>query len=121
VLAIVGLVVIALAIYLLLPSRRRARAESGPAVSDAARAAHRHYERVLLQLARLGHRKRASDTPREFAVALVSTGDHVLEPLGALTERFYEARFGDRPLTADDVVHIDAFIADLRTVERSPM
>lgn len=118
VLAIVALVVIAAGVYLLLPGRRRAKAQGDPGISDSARIAQGHYERALTQLARLGHRKRPSQTPREFATALASTGDHILEPFEDLTERFYEARFGERPLSGADVSRLDAFILELRGVER---
>ena len=51
------------------------------------------YVGLLLLLAKHGFRKRRSETPREFAERVASTGD-VHQPLIDLTNLYYHFRFG---------------------------
>lgn len=70
------------------------------------------WERLVAELARRGHVRATSQTPREFAAAL-RAADERFAPLVPLTERQLAARFGARPLSSEDERAIDAFRASL--------
>lgn len=73
------------------------------------------YARILRALSRRGYHKRAAQTPREFARAVVHSGGVAFRPLARITEDLYAARFGNRPLDGDARGRIDAFLQDLRS------
>jgi hypothetical protein len=93
-------------------TRRRARRLAGVPVD--APPVRRPWERLAAELARRGHRRRASQTASEFAAAVVASAGAEFEPLFALTARHEAARFGDRPLTPEDEQAIDDFRAAIR-------
>jgi len=114
---IAALVLVALGIWLVLPARTRAPPPRDPS-ERARRQAVEHYERILLELSRLGYRRRPTQTPREFALDVGHMRDELLDPLTPITERIYAARYGNRPLAEVDVASIDAFVAALRGRQR---
>jgi hypothetical protein len=87
---------------LLLVWRLRRRAERPHAAARPRSEADQLYDRVLALLARRGYRKRAAQTPREFAEEVVRAGGDAFAPLVGITERFYAHRFGGRPFTRDE-------------------
>jgi hypothetical protein len=91
--------------------RRERRLRGAPADAAPVRAS---WDRLLGELAKRGHRRRATQTASEFAQAVVASGGQSYTPFLALTARREAARFGARPLTADDENEIDAFRAAIR-------
>lgn len=73
------------------------------------------YRRVVRALGRLGYEKRASQTGREFAHAVLAAPGAVdgLAPLGPITETFYRARFGGLPLSPEETGRVEEFLARL--------
>ena len=57
------------------------------------------YDELLRLLGRHGHRRRASQTPREFAGSLASLPAEAFAAVGGLTEVFYRVRYGRGRLT----------------------
>jgi transglutaminase-like putative cysteine protease len=72
------------------------------------------YGRILRALAKRGYHKRAAQTPREFARAVVHAGGVTYRPIGRITEDLYAARFGERPLDTQARGRIDGFLRDLK-------
>ena len=72
------------------------------------------YARILRALAKRGYHKRAAQTPREFARAVVHSGGVAYRPISRITEDLYAARFGDRPLDTQSRGRIDGFLSDLK-------
>jgi hypothetical protein len=85
---------------------RRSAARGGGHDSDA-------WRDLLSALARRGHRRRSSQTALEFAAAVLAAEGERAAAFCALTARQQEARFGGRPLTAEDDLAIAAFAASL--------
>jgi transglutaminase-like putative cysteine protease len=69
------------------------------------------WERLVVELARRGRRRRPSQTETEFAEAVVAVCGEGFRPLLELTARRQATRFGGRPSTAEDERAIDAFRA----------
>jgi hypothetical protein len=92
----------------LLARKRRLAGErpAGPVVRGP-------WESLVAELARRGHRRRASQTASEFARAVADSGGPPYAALLPLTARRESARFGGQDLTPADDAAIDAFRASL--------
>lgn len=73
----------------------------------------RFYDRLLLLLAHKGHVKPVESTPREFARRLARSHADLTE-LPELTEWFYRAQYGRRPLATEQQERVQAFLRRLR-------
>jgi transglutaminase-like putative cysteine protease len=73
----------------------------------------RFYDRLLLLLARKGHRKPEHQTPREFAGAVVGAYPELAD-VRAFTEWFYEIQYGGEPLGDDRWQRVSAVLQRLR-------
>ena len=93
-----GLLVIALAVFLLL-RRRRAKAAQDP---ERARVAIRLYRALDRVLAKLGHPRPPSRTPDEQLAALEAAGFTEMELVREVTDRHRDARYGGGSLDAAD-------------------
>jgi hypothetical protein len=93
-------------------ARRRRRRLAGE-VADVP-VVRKPWDRLVAELGRRGHRRRPSQTASEFAASVVESAGEAFTPLLALTARHEAARFGCRPLTAEDERAIDAFRAAIR-------
>ncbi len=71
------------------------------------------YERMLRLLAGRGFKKRADQTPLEFAEMIQKEGRSI-DAVRILTELYYEARFGGRSFTSDDVRHAEQLFSEIR-------
>jgi transglutaminase-like putative cysteine protease len=60
------------------------------------------YFQLLMLLARYGFQKRASETPREFALRVLRRGGNQHEPVMVLTEQYYSLRFGQQSAAETD-------------------
>jgi transglutaminase-like putative cysteine protease len=76
------------------------------------------YAAMLRILARSGLRKPVHQTPAAFARRLVDSDPVRFAPVAALTDLFYEIRFGDRPLDTDRRRRADALLNALRRPAR---
>jgi len=75
------------------------------------------YERLTRALARHGWRRARAQTPRELARAVHSAEGARCAALPGIVEAFYRARFGERPLSADEERAVEAFVELLAQVE----
>jgi hypothetical protein len=64
------------------------------------------YEDLLRILARAGYRRRSSETPREFARAVLADGGGTLAPVEKITSVYLQARFGGAELTDADMAQV---------------
>jgi len=69
------------------------------------------YFEFLELMERKGHARRASETPREFALRMRQTSEKELPVL--LTELYYRTRFGGHPILADEVDRMRMAIREL--------
>jgi hypothetical protein len=75
------------------------------------------FRRLMDRLGRAGWNRKTSQTPREFATQLAgaeslrTSGSQTLPPL--LTERYYAARFGDRPISEPEAEQLDQQVDQL--------
>lgn len=68
---------------------------------------------LLAALAEQGLRPRTGETPRQFARSVVRGRGSRFQDLVAIVDLFYRARFGRRPLTADEELLVDTFTASI--------
>ena len=71
------------------------------------------YRQLLEALARRGFTKRPPQTLREFAGAVHGSGGVPYEPLPAIAELFYRARYGEAPLTPDEEATVRGYVRQL--------
>ena len=76
------------------------------------------YQRMLRLLARRGFKKRADQTPLEFLEAIRGEG-WAIDAVRILTELYYEARFGGRAFTSDDVKRAEQLFSEIKSHDRS--
>jgi hypothetical protein len=105
-----GLAAVALVFYLVLPKRRRRRLRQiltgfhEPTSVD-------FYRDFLWALSRLGLRKPATQTAREFAVEV--NGRLAIPGIDFVTEMFYQSRYGGTPVRPEDRARIDQIVGEL--------
>ena len=73
------------------------------------------YLQALRLLAAAGHNKPVWQPPAQFADNLAATDPQRFAPMVALTDVFYEIRFGGRPLDDQRAAAIDGHLRSLRT------
>jgi protein-glutamine gamma-glutamyltransferase len=69
------------------------------------------YQEMLKMLEKAGWKKTASQTPREFAAAIPAAA--ISAPILQLTELYQAARFGSRPVPADEATSLLRLIREL--------
>jgi hypothetical protein len=95
-----GLIVSLPMLLLILLFRRKTRRRHlkeqllGATGTDEARRERGLYFQLLLLLSKYGHRKRPSETPREFAIRVLKRGGEVHLPVLVLTDTYYSLRYG---------------------------
>ena len=79
------------------------------------------YRRLLARLRRRGHDKKVSDTALEFLRSVERLGDaEEASVTREVTHRYLQARFGDRPLTAQEEAYLATRVKKLTTRPRMP-
>lgn len=103
-------VLAASAVALVLVRRQRRARESDP----AARRATRLYRALDQALARLGHARPASRAPLEHVEALEQSAFPHVGLVREITARYLEARYGGKPLDAEELARLLEAVASLR-------
>jgi transglutaminase-like putative cysteine protease len=76
-------------------------------------------ERLFRSLAALGHRRRPSQTLREFADQVTAGGVPLLQPLGPWTDRLVRARYGKDRLTPAERADLGRFVDEIARAGRA--
>ncbi len=76
------------------------------------------YERMLRLLARRGLKKRQDQTPLEFVEMVAEKEMGVIDALRGLTELYYEARFGGRAFTSDDMKRAEQLFSEIKASDQ---
>ena len=78
------------------------------------------YREMLEILAKHGYRRDVSRTPAEFAQRVIEQGGTAYQEVPMVTDRFYEVRYGNRPVSRETLARIETALTELRQLPRSP-
>lgn len=76
------------------------------------------YDAIIKHLAKLGHQRASSETPREFARRVAAMPG--LEPFDSITEIYYQCRYRGDTLTQPQVTTIRQFTTNIARQQRHP-
>lgn len=100
--------------------RRRPR-HAGPAPpASMPRPVADLFQRLARALASRGYRREPGQTPREFARRVSAVAGAPLAPLVEVTEWYYRARFGERPLSAGELAAVERLVEVTESPARAP-
>jgi transglutaminase-like putative cysteine protease len=99
---------------------RRRQRKDGHKTSAEQLAAVRLYRDLERALVKQGHARPSAVTPLEHARFLSERGVPCAEDIASVTKRYVEARYGERPLSAQDLAALKAAVERVRSAPPRP-